>query len=110
MDKKFDVFFTDEAKAFILSLDIKLQNKIAYNIQKSRVINDPKLLKKLTKDIWEFRARHRQTQIRLLAFWDNNKKSFIVCTHGFVKKTNKTPRSEIKKAEEIRKKYLNNIL
>ena len=106
MKKKFDVLFSEEAKNFILSLDIKIQEKIAFNIQKSREINDSRLLKKLTKEIWEFRIRYRQTQIRLLAFWDSNKKSFIVCSHGFIKKSSKTPKTEIQKAENFRKKYL----
>ena len=89
-------------------MDVKIQKKIAYNIQKSREINDSKLLKKLTEEIWEFRTRYEAQQIRLLAFWDPNIKSLIICTHGFVKKTQKTPSSEIKKAMEFRKKYLNN--
>jgi len=107
MSKNFDVLISEEAKAFIKSLDIKIQKKIAYNIQKSREITDNKLLKKLTNDIWEFRARYDTQQIRLLAFWDPNIKSLIICTHGFVKKTQKTPISEINKAIEFRKKYLN---
>ncbi|MBK6821862.1 MAG: type II toxin-antitoxin system RelE/ParE family toxin [Saprospiraceae bacterium] len=32
----------------------------------------------------------------------------IVATHGFLKKTNKTPSSEIKKAETLKKKYFEN--
>jgi phage-related protein len=101
---------SEEAKAFIFSLEVKIQKKIAYNIQKSREINDPRLLKKITSEIWEFRTRYQQTQIRLLAFWDNNEKSFIVCSHGFIKKTKKTPKSEILKAEEFRNKYLKSKL
>lgn len=107
MSKNFEVLLSEEAKAFIRSLDIKLQKKIAYNIQKSREVNDTNILKKLTDEIWEFRTRYDKQQIRLLAFWDSNLKSMIVCTHGFVKKTQKTPKSEIKKALEFRKKYLN---
>lgn len=75
--------------------------------QKSREINDTNILKKLTDEIWEFRTRYDKQQIRLLAFWDSNLKSMIVCTHGFVKKTQKTPKSEIMKALEFSKKYLN---
>ena len=108
MNKNFEVLLSDEAKAFIKSLDIKSQKKVAYNIQKSREVNDTKILKKLTDDIWEFRTRFDKLQIRLLAFWDPNQKSLIICTHGFVKKTQKTPKSEIKKALAFRKKYLNN--
>ena len=29
----------------------------------------------------------------------------VLATHGFIKKTKKTPKSEINKAEEIRKAY-----
>jgi phage-related protein len=108
MNKNFEVLLSEEAKAFIKSLDIKLQKKVAYNIQKSREVNDTKILKKLTDEIWEFRTRFDKQQIRLLAFWDPNIKSLIICTHGFVKKTQKTPKAEIKKALEFRKMYLNN--
>ena len=52
MSKNFQVLLTDEAKSFIQSLDKKLQKKVAYNIQKSREVNDSKVLKKLTGDIW----------------------------------------------------------
>lgn len=33
------------------------------------------------------------------------KETLVVATHGFNKKTQKTPKSEIEKAEEIRKQY-----
>ena len=106
MEKRFDVKLMDEAKEFILDLDIKIQKKLAYNIQKTRQVNDPKLLKKITKEIWEFRTNYQKTQIRLLAFWDPKTKSLVICTHGFVKKTQKTPKAEIQKALTIRKNYL----
>jgi phage-related protein len=46
-------------------------------------------------------------QIRLLAFWDKTEKkeTLVVATHGFIKKSQKTPKSEIEKAEKIRKQY-----
>jgi phage-related protein len=90
----------------VKSLDIKLQKKVTYNIQKSREVNDPKIFKKITNEIWEFKTRYDRQQIRLLAFWDPNIQSMVICTHGFVKKTQKTPKSEISKALKFRKKYL----
>ena len=36
------------------------------------------------------------------------KETLVVATHGIVKKTQKTPSKEIKKADEIRKQYLDN--
>jgi len=52
MPKNFDVLLSEDAKAFIKSLDLKQQRKVAYNIQKSREVIDSKLLKKLTDEIW----------------------------------------------------------
>jgi phage-related protein len=106
MSKNFDVLLSKEAKAFVKSLDIKLQKKVAYNIQKSREVNDSKIFKKLTTEIWEFRTRYDKQQIRLLAFWDPNLNSMVICSHGFIKKTQKTPKSEIDRALEFRKRYL----
>ena len=106
MSKNFQVLLSEEAKTFIKSLDLKIQKKVAYNIQKAREVNDSKVLKKLTEEIWEFRTRYDKQQIRLLAFWDPNLKSLIICTHGFVKKTQKTPKSEINKALEFERMYL----
>ncbi len=58
MQKNFEVLISEEAKSFIKSLDLKIQKKVAYNIQKAREINDPKLFKKLNNEIWEFRTNY----------------------------------------------------
>jgi phage-related protein len=65
-------------------------------------------LKKLFGDIWEFRTRFKSKQIRLLAFWDKrgSKGTLVIATHGFVKKTQKTPNREIERAIELRRDYL----
>lgn len=42
---------------------------------------------------------------RLFAFWDKNKRAIVVATHGIVKKKQKTPKKEIKKAEAIMNLY-----
>lgn len=43
----------------------------------------------------------------MLAFWDKDSGTniLVIATHGFIKKTQKTPLKEIAKAEEIRKAY-----
>ena len=46
-----------------------------YNIDLAEQTNDPKLFKKLQKDIWEFRTLFEGKQIRLLAFWDKDSKT-----------------------------------
>ena len=106
---KYEVIFLELAKEFLDNLDIKTRNKVLYNIWKSREINDPELFKKLDGEIWEFRTKFLTKQIRLLSFWDKTEKTetIVVATHGFVKKTQKIPKSEIEKAVKIREQYFN---
>ena len=105
---KFEVRFLEPAKVFLDDLDDKTREKILFNIWKSRDINDPELFKKLSGDIWEFRTRFKSRQIRLLAFWDEfgSKRTLVIATHGFIKKTQKTPIREIEKAIQLRREYL----
>ena len=104
---KYAIIFLEWAKEFLDSLDDKTRKKVMYNVWKSRDVNDPELFKKLDGNIWEFRTKFLTNQIRLLAFWDKTGKeeTLVVATHGFIKKTQKTPESEIEKAEKIRKQY-----
>lgn len=59
-------------------------------------------------EIWEFRALFMGVAYRLLAFWDTQDSALIISTHGFIKKSQKTPQKEIVKAEQIRKEYFKN--
>jgi phage-related protein len=103
----FETRFMAEADEFIAQLDSKIARKMFYNIDLAEQTNDPKLLKKLQYDIWEFRTKLAGLQIRLLAFWDksDNKKTLVIATHGFVKKVNKVPINEIDRAIRLREKY-----
>lgn len=93
---------------FLKSLPKKASDKIVYNISKSMLITDNELFKKLDgTDIWEFRTLYNGIKYRLLAFWDTESEALVIATHGFVKKTQKTPAKEIAKAEAIRKEYFN---
>src|SRR5699024_4365693 len=105
----FRVDFLDEAKAFLDSLTEKPRDKIVYNIWKARQINDNELFKKLQDEIWEFRTLYNKKYYRLFAFWDKADKTdtVVISTHGIIKKTAKTPKSEIEKAERLRQKYFN---
>lgn len=107
MKKKFEVLFLPEAVDFIYSQDEKTSRKILYNIDKASYSNDPKLFKKLTQEIWEFRTRFNNQQYRLLAFWDkrNAQDILVISTHGFIKKTSKVDQKEIKKSERLMKEY-----
>ncbi|MCG9880965.1 MAG: type II toxin-antitoxin system RelE/ParE family toxin [Bacteroidia bacterium] len=110
MKPAFEIELLREAIDFIENLDSKTQEKIYYNLKKSQFVNDNELLKKLTSTIWEFRTLYNSKAYRLFAFWDkaNNKDTLVIATHGILKTTQKTPLKEIKKAEEIRKQYLDN--
>ena len=70
MESKFEVVFLEETRQFLRGLDEKAKTKMLYNIDKAKIFNDPKLFKKLTSDIWEFRTKYSGLQYRLLTFWD----------------------------------------
>ena len=99
----------ESADEFIRTLDKKTHKKLFQNIRIAEQVNNPKFFKKLNDNIWEFRVRFSNKQIRLLSFWDkrNKEKILVVATNGFIKKTQKTPKKEINKAEQIMNKYLN---
>ena len=104
---KIKVVFLDEALAFVRSLPIKVQEKIVYNYNKiERGMMSKELFKKLgNSEIWEFRTLYEGNCYRLFSFWDTDTETFIIATHGIMKKSQKTPTKEIEKAEAIRKEY-----
>jgi len=106
---KFNVEFLKEAKEFLDNLDEKARDKIVYNIWKARSTNDKELFKKLQDEIWEFRTKFNKTNYRLFAFGDKTKNTdtVVISTHGLIKKTDKIPKSEIERAENLREKYFN---
>jgi len=103
----FETIFLEEADNFIQTLSIKAVKKIFYNLRIAEQTNDPELFKKLDDEIWEFRTQYLRKQFRILAFWDktDKKHTLVLATHGFIKKTQKTPKSEIERAERIRNNY-----
>lgn len=109
MEYKFKVVLLEEANEFLASLEEKPRDKIIYNIWKSRSKNDPELFKKLDDMIWEFRTKYEKKQYGLFAFWDKEDKNdtLVISSHGIIKKTDKTPKKEIEKANEIREQYFN---
>jgi phage-related protein len=108
MKKIFKVELLPQATEFLENLDVKAREKVYYNIRKSQFIQDSELFKKLNDFIWEFRTQYNNRSYRLFAFWDNTEEQsvLVVATHGILKKSQKTPPNEIKKAEEIRKQYI----
>ena len=105
----FETRFLDEAYEFLSKMDKKIVRKVLYNIDISEQTNDPRLFKKLQNDIWEFRTKSFGLEIRLLAFWDktDSKTTLVIATHGFIKKVDKVPANELKRAERLRNNYFN---
>ena len=107
-ERNYKLMLLEEAEQFLASLPEDVRKKIAYNVR--RVLAgevNKELFAKLddSEEIWEFRTLFKKTKYRLFSFWDKDTDTIIVATHGIVKKTQKTPKKEITKAEEIRRKY-----
>jgi len=91
---------------FLDSLPAKITKKITWTLE--LIENQDRIpanyFKKLVNtDIWECRIQFGNNIYRLLCFF--SKSSIIVLTHGFIKKTQKTPITEIEKAIELMKDY-----
>ena len=107
MDKLFDIVFLDDTFEFLSNLEKKHYEKILFNIRKAQTRYDPELFKKLMDEIWEFRTLYQGLHYRLFAFWDktNSENTLVISTHCIIKKTSKTPYSEIQKAKQVRSQY-----
>lgn len=106
--ERFKVVYSAGAKEFLQRITSKAREKIISNARKASYTIDPKLFKKLTgTDLWEFRTLYDGKQYRLLAFWDKTKEvnTLVIASHGFIKKTDKTPAKEIERANKIMKEY-----
>ena len=101
------VEYLEEAQSYIDNMDESARRKMLYNVALVCTgVKDTRIFKKLSESgIWEFRAEYQSNEYRLLSFWDKTQSSLIVATHGFDKKTQKTPNNEIAHAEKIRDEY-----
>jgi phage-related protein len=114
MKKEIEVILLSQAEVFLDNIEEPVRKKFLLSMRKtkSRIFGDWFQKMKSTNDIFEFRVDNNGKYYRLFSFWDTrgSKHTLIVCTHGLIKKTNKTPISDIQKAEEIRDKYFKGIL
>lgn len=105
--KKFNVIISEEVDKFLETVTPKARAKIFYNLNLVAAGQmNKEIFKKLEgSDIWEFRTLFAGIAYRLLAFFDTDKHALIITTHGFIKKTQKTPQKEIERAKFIRSEY-----
>ena len=96
---------------FIMSLPVVDQAKVFETInyfldlKNDNLPIKESLSKHLEDGIFELRTSLSDTIVRTLYFYQKGAK--IILTHGFMKKTQKTPRKEIERAKELRKIYHN---
>lgn len=111
MNKLIEVVFLKEAEVYFDLLPQKIKDKFIFSFTKTKIGYKGDWFEKLkgTEGIFEFKARDGDKFYRIFAFWDNTleTKTLIVGTHGLDKKTNKTPRKDIQKAESLKRKYFN---
>ena len=93
---------------FLDSLAWKVAQKVTWvlNLLEDLDIVPSSYFKKLvgTEEIWECRIQFGSNAYRIFCFFVDN--SVVVLTHGFIKKSQKTPKSEIEKAEAYRRDFL----
>ena len=96
-------------KEFLDSLDGKQAQKVSWVLQLIEELDNipAQYFKKLvnTDGIWEVRVQISGNIFRLLGFLENER--LVILNHAFQKKTQKTPRKEIKIAESRMNDYLN---
>ena len=92
---------------FLYTLTDKQQQKAAWvlAILRDMPFVHRKYLKKLvgTDNIWEVRIESGNDTFRLLGFMEMD--NLVILTNGFAKKTQLTPKSEIRLAEKRKKDY-----
>lgn len=98
----------EPAKDFLLSLNTKTRAKTVMLLEllseNGSELREP-YSKHLTDGIFELRTKVGSDISRVLYFFVIGKK--IVLTNGFIKKTQKTPQSEIELAKKYRNDFLN---
>jgi phage-related protein len=100
------VFYTttngdEPVREFLESLDQKTQVRFEWSLEQLRVLNvqaRAPLVKHIEGKLWELRRASSGNIYRVMYFFFTGRQ--IVLVHGFQKKTQKTPRSEIALAEQ----------
>ena len=111
MEKFRTIFYREEDGTkplgnFIKSLRKELKAKVVADLhlleEFGNLAREP-LSKELEDGIFELRTQESGDIVRILYFFDKGR--IILCTNGFVKKQQRTPRSEIELAKQRRNLY-----
>ena len=107
------IIYSEEFDAFYRSLDTKIQEKFDYGLRliKTQYVVNKKFVKHLENtDFYEFRISISSDEYRTVLFAIDNT-SFIqskrvILLYSFIKKGTKQYKAEVKLAERLLKKYL----
>jgi phage-related protein len=114
MNKPIEILLLKQAEKFIDEIEEPVRKKFFISMRKtkSRLFGDWFQKMNDANDLFEFRVNYNGKFYRLFAFWDSTDtiETLVVCTNGLIKKSNKTPKSEIEKAVEIKERYFKGLL
>ena len=101
------IFYENHFIEFYQSQNEKVKSKIQYVFELIKQVDrvPEKFLKHLegTEGLFEVRVEYQSNIYRIFCCFDEG--SLVVLLNGFQKKTNKTPKKEIEKAERLMKEY-----
>jgi len=101
------VTYGDYFEVFYNRLDKKTQLKVDWTLNLIETIEfvPRKYFGHLTghEGLYEIRIEYNSNIYRIFSFFDNNK--LVIAINGFQKKSQKTPKAEIKKALRIKNQY-----
>lgn len=110
MKRTIEFFRTENGKIPTEELLDTLSDKVVQKIiaviellETERIVPAKFFKKLIDTEVWECRIRWESNIYRLFCFFDRDNK--VVITHGFTKKTQKTPQREIDRAMRYRKEY-----
>ena len=99
------LYYKDYFVSFYRSLDVGAQKKIDYVLAMLKIqerVNE-RFVKFIRDGIYEIRASHNGNIYRAFFIFDED--NIVMLFHGFQKKTQKTPESEIDKALKLKQEY-----
>ncbi len=108
MNKKRELyFFKDYFEKFYDSQTLKVQKKILWTLKIIEELNRiPETYMKYLKNtsgLYEIRIQVGNNIYRIFCFFDID--NLVIIGHGFQKKSQKTPKQEIERAEQIKREY-----
>lgn len=105
------IYYEDYYLDFFSQLKPEVQQKFNWTLKLISTVDriPEKYFKHLTgtAGIYEVRVEHSSEIFRVFGFFDKGR--LIILVNGFQKKSQKTPRKEIERAERLKKQYFESL-